>query len=234
MEVATRAFVIGKEIVGERDMQLSLYTADFGKVAVRVRGYRSLHSKLRPQLLFFSQALVSFHQSSRGWLVIGAETIKGHQTLIPYKPALQIGCVVCDLTNTFAPPNERDERFYAALERFFSEVSIGALQRDIRTVLDGALRFLGLAALLWGYAPEITVCVRCGLSRDHRWFSLAEGGVLCAVCGSGAGEALRLTPGLITCLRAYARETEHSGAPEAEDMQQTLLLLIGFLRWRRS
>ena len=180
---------------GEADRVLHLYTLDRGRVGAVAKGVRKTKSRFGARLEPFSHVELLLHQGS-GEL----HTVTGASLVDPHRPAredpyrLSVGLVGAEAMLRLYVEEERNERAFEALTRFFEAVDKlpGAL-RGRRAALDPAALAFQLK-LLWlsGYVPHLEGCVECGGTEGLVGYLPREGGAVCSACAPS--ETVLLSP----------------------------------------
>ena len=151
----TEAFVLRSFRYAEADRVLHLYTRDRGRVGAIAKGVRKTTSRFGARLEPFSHVELMLHQGSGDLqTVTGASLVDAHRPAREDPYRCSVGLVGAEAMLRLFVEEERNERAFEALERFY-----GALD-GISAGLEGraALDPLALAfqlKLLWlsGYVP---------------------------------------------------------------------------------
>jgi DNA repair protein RecO (recombination protein O) len=215
----TEAFVLRSFRFGEADRVLHLYTHDRGRVGAVAKGIRKTKSRFGARLEPFSHVELLLHQGS-GEL----HTVTGASLVDPHRPAredpyrLSVGLVGAEAMLRLYVEEERNERAFEALIRFFEALDgVPAALRG-RAALDPlALAFQ--LKLLWlsGYVPHLEGCVECGGGEDGLVGYLPRaGGAVCSACAPN--ETVLLSPegfrGILALLWTSLAETRGLGLGE--------------------
>jgi DNA repair protein RecO (recombination protein O) len=180
----TDAFVLRSFRFAEADRVLHLYTRDRGRVGVVAKGVRKTTSRFGARLEPFSHVELVLHQGS-GEL----HTVTGASLVDPHRPAREdpyrasVGLVGAEAMLRLFVEEERNERAFLALERFFE--ALDAVPPGLRG--RAALDPLALAfqlKLLWlsGYDPHLEGCVECGGGEGLVGYLPRAGGAVCSAC----------------------------------------------------
>lgn len=120
-----------------------------------------------------------------------------------------------------------------------------ALTRGLLSLLENAENVPGIAPLLYrfrlasdqGYAPDLTVCSRCGSpleARERVFFLVAEGVACCPECGPQGGMSLAVGREALDVLRKvqeYSPDLWGDFALSPEDGRQAGRLIDAFVRY---
>ncbi len=195
MYLTTRGLVLRTTEYKETDRILTVLTAEDGLLTLKARGVRSNRSKLKGacQLLTYAEFTVS---EARGFRFIS------EATAIEMFAGLRNDIVLLALGSYFAQLAEVLSQEDAASPALLSLIlnalyALSKLQKPPRLVK--AATELRLAAIA-GYQPELSSCCVCGAPEPDR-FSIADGTLECAVCRSGDGVRMPLSPASLAAMR---------------------------------
>ena len=195
MYLTTRGLVLRTTEYKETDRILTVLTAEDGLLTLKARGVRSNRSKLKGacQLLTYAEFTVS---EARGFRFIS------EATAIEMFAGLRNDIVLLALSSYFAQLAEVLSQEDAASPALLSLIlnalyALSKLQKPPRLVK--AATELRLAAIA-GYQPELSGCCVCGNPEPDR-FSIADGTLECAVCRSGDGVRMPLSPASLAAMR---------------------------------
>lgn len=206
------AVVIRVRDYGDADRLVTLYSREKGKVYAVARGARRSKSRFVGVQPFVHGAFSLFSSGGAG----GASSLSQFQVLSPFRVlredldlmagASYIAQVIDEITAA-GDPNE--EVFRLLLW------SLGALEKSkgaLFEVRDGikadvgvggaVLRIFEIKLLQYlGYRPHLDSCVRCG-STPATFFHAASGGLLCERCRGLTTDAVTLSPGSVSIMKA--------------------------------
>ena len=195
MYLTTRGLVLRTTEYKETDRILTVLTAEDGLLTLKARGVRSNRSKHKGacQLLTYAEFTVS---EARGFRFIS------EATAIEMFAGLRNDIVLLALGSYFAQLAEVLSQEDAASPALLSLIlnalyALSKLQKPPRLVK--AATELRLAAIA-GYQPELSGCCVCGAPEPDR-FSIADGTLECAVCRSGDGVRMPLSPASLAAMR---------------------------------
>ncbi|TAL48748.1 hypothetical protein EPN83_03035 [Patescibacteria group bacterium] len=174
----TEAFVLRGTPSGEADKNFLLLSRDFGMVHAYAQGARALPSKLRPNLLDFSQIRVSLVRGRERWRIVNAELSRNFFQILRSSPVKL--CVMARLFSFLRSRlhgEERNPELFTALEAGLAALGEKALtEGEIQAVeyitLARILFFLGylradenLSPLLSGESISSREMARAGVIR---------------------------------------------------------------------
>jgi DNA repair protein RecO (recombination protein O) len=209
----TEAFVLRSFRYAEADRVLHLYTRDRGRVGAIAKGIRKTTSRFGARLEPFSHVELLLHQGSGDLrTVTGASLVDAHRAARedPYRSS--VGLVGAEAMLRLFVEEERNERAFEALIRFFEAVDAIPEGLDGRAAHDSlALAFQ--LKLLWlsGYVPHLGACVECGGVEGLVGYLPRAGGAVCSICAPTetvvlAPEGFRGVDALLRSPLADARE----------------------------
>lgn len=190
----TEAFVLRSFRFGEADRVLHLYTHDRGRVGAVAKGVRKTKSRFGARLEPFSHVELLLHQGS-GELhtITGVSLVEAHRQAREDPYRLSVGLVGAEAMLRLFVEEERNERAFEALTRFYSAVDAISSGSRGRAALDPlALAFQ--LKLLWlsGYVPHLESCVECGAAHELVGYLPRAGGAVCPACAPT--ETVMLSP----------------------------------------
>src|ERR671915_1702375 len=133
----TEAVVLRSFRFGEADRVLHVYTLDRGRVGAVAKGVRKTKSRFGARLEPLSHVELLLHQGS-GEL----HTVTGAALIDPHRPAredpyrLSVGLVGAEAMLRLFVEEERNERAFEALERFYGAVDCITAGSEGRAALD--------------------------------------------------------------------------------------------------
>jgi len=176
----TPAVVLRQRRLGETDVILTLYTANFGKLEAVAKGVRKTRSRLAGHVEPLTQAMFLLAKGRSLDIVTQVETIEPFQRLRSDLDRLSRGLYACELLDRFTEPRAEHFGLYRLL--------LDTLRRiEQREDIDTPLRFYEMSLLnVLGYRPELEECVACRarLEPITNYWTPAGGGVMCSACAS--------------------------------------------------
>lgn len=200
---STRALVLRALDFGESDRILHLLLPNFGRVTVIAKGARRSRRRFSGALDLFQHLKVQIEMRRSGAMARLDQAVLLHNfgALRVDPSRFALGCYLLELLDRLAPEGgARDDT-----RRLFG-FALASLQVISERPVDGCLRtLLELRALdALGLRPEFLRCVRCGRGAVSTgaaaFFHVADGGVICAPCGGGVDDCLRVHPGTLRAL----------------------------------
>jgi len=203
----TEALILRSVDFGESDRIFHLLVPDAGRLTVIAKGARRSVKRFAGTLDLFNHLQVQVEQrrSSAMSRLDGARLIRHFAPLREDATRFALGCYLLELLDRLSPEggNRHD---MARLFRF----ALSALAMIASRAPDGRLRMiLELRALdALGLRPELRHCVQCGREPTGGpgiGFHVGDGGPLCAACGLGRTDLLRVHLGTLRALEQGLR-----------------------------
>lgn len=173
------AVVLRTYKLGEADRIVVMLTEHHGKVRAVAKGVRKTTSKFGARLEPLSHVRLLLYQGRELDIVSQAESVETLAPLVSDLDHLTNGLAIVEAVDQMTMEREPVPQLFRML--------VGAL----RTVAERCGPLV-VSSFYWkllateGVRPELDECVRCGASEPLVAFDVAEGGVLCRACRTGA------------------------------------------------
>jgi DNA repair protein RecO (recombination protein O) len=186
MIVKTDAIVLRSMKYGETSRILTLYTRDFGRMSVIVKGARAAKSKFGTALDVMSHsAVVMYTKEQRELqLLTQADLIEQYRGITEHPDRLMYGFALLEFLSATVHGEEAHEELYDVLASSLSALD-AADARPANILLHYLLRLIHSL----GIAIDVRHCARCRADlgeehtlRGHAAFSELQGGFTCAEC----------------------------------------------------
>ena len=210
----TEALVLGRLDYGEADRILVVFTPNFGKLDLIVKGARKTQSKLGPGLDLFANVNLELARGRELDVVRSVVPIRRFDLLRGDLEAYSHASYYAELVRAFTQPREEHPEIYDLLVRSLILMNEGVDIWMVTRHFEMAL----LATL--GYRPELFECVSCHrpIEAQVNAFSASMGGMLCEVC---RGEDPGALPASVNAQK-YLRILERDGLAAAARLKPTL------------
>jgi DNA repair protein RecO (recombination protein O) len=216
---------------GEADRLLTLYTRERGKVRAIAKGARKIRSRKAGHLEPFTRVTLQLARGHDLFIVTQADTVEAylpiHENLIKTSHA----AYVVELLDRFTY-EDNSENY--SIFRLLTE-ALSRLEKEADPWL--AIRYYEVRLLdLLGYRPHLFECANCGreIKAENQFFSAAQGGVLCPVCGAGLPGVWTVSVEALKYLRHFQR-SDYAGAqrarPSPEIQSQVEVLLQHYVTY---
>ncbi len=196
-EYSIDGLVLREAPYGENDCLFSLLTAEKGRISVLAKGARSTKSRVRGGIQPYTYGNYEIaDKGGLGWIraVSVNESFFGLRNgLLPLMLAAYLSDVACELSGEGVPAEELLQLTLNTFYLLSSRVSPEDESEILRVKAAYELRVMAIS----GYAPELSVCSRCG--REARgegdWYlDVMNGSLVCADCVKKASSSVITLP----------------------------------------
>jgi len=140
----TQGIIIKNSNLGEFDRLITVYSKDFGKLAIKGKAVRKNQAKLKGhlELFLYSHLMVA---PGRGWdIITSAETIKSFSSLHQNLPALFAAAYFSELIDKLIVGPEKDENIWQLVLNSFEHLEA---RKEVKPIIGNfenkLLEFLG-------------------------------------------------------------------------------------------
>ena len=228
----TEAIILRRSEGGEADRLLTIYTPNYGKIAISARGVRKISSKLAGHLELFSYTKMQLAKGRTFDVVTESRMVLPFRRLREDLDRISWAYYVCELLDKMTPDGNDNQPLF----RLLRDTMIALDTIDDAARREVAIRFYELHVLiLSGYLPHLFNCAQCETELDqeaNRW-SAPIGGVLCPRCAASQPLAVPMSLNAFKLLRYLARCTlddTQSLTPAAATVLETSRLLKESMR----
>ena len=177
----TEAIVLRRQDFGEADRLLTLFTPDRGKLRVVAKGIRKPRSRKAGHLELFTRVGLLLASGRDLDIVAQAQMTEAYR---PLREDLVRGAhahYAVELLDRFTPEHQEAPELYQLLADMLGWLSAAPPERASLIARYYELHVLALA----GFQPELRTCVAGGekIVAEDQYFSVLQGGALCARCG---------------------------------------------------
>ena len=179
----TKAIILDSRTYRESDVLLSVFTLDFGRLNLVVRGAKKSSSKMIGHLEPLTRAKLMIIKGRGFDYVGGALGENSFQGIREDLNKLFYAGKIVALFSKLIKEKEKDERLFLLLNHYLElidqELNFNKDQGEL-FFLKFSLSFLSEI----GYKPEMGACLRCHkrLEKGLNYFDLQAGGVVCGKC----------------------------------------------------
>ena len=162
---------------------LLLFSKKFGKVSAAASTTEG--GKNRSTLAFrpFTLGKYNLYKSRDIYSINGAEVVKAYYGIGEDFEKYTCASIVLEFTEKLLPENIPQPELFKLILDFFDLIE--ARKKKHMTL---ALAYQLKAIQITGHAPETECCVRCAANENLVFFSVKEGGVLCADCRNNSND----------------------------------------------
>ncbi len=178
------AMVLHSRKQGETSKILQLYSAEFGKISVMVKGSRGLKGKYWGTLEPLNHISVVFYYKPNRDLhyISQADLINRFPDIHKQLGKLALAAIACEIVNRGEEKEHPNKQLFSYLLQTLSALNDNdsGLKNFIRTFV---LKYL----IISGFKPHFESCSVCGtLLKTDCLFSLDHGSAICSKCNSPA------------------------------------------------
>lgn len=180
MQLLTDGLIIRETPVGEADKFITILTRERGLLRAAARGSRRVNSRSAAATQLLTHASLSLKQGKNQWYVDDARPLHVFFALHDDLEKLALAQYFCELAGTLCPREEPAADSLRLLLNALHFLSTGTRSATlVKAIVEG--RLLAEA----GYAPDLSVCCRCGRVNGPFFLLPVEGRLVCADCQSG-------------------------------------------------
>jgi DNA repair protein RecO (recombination protein O) len=185
----SESFILKKNIYGEADFILSIFTRDYGKITGFAKNAKKSSRRFGGRLEPFIHLRIRFRErSGRMNFVEDCETISVFSSFMRNVDLFVLGSFIMENIEILVPKEEPNEETFSLLADTFSSLDSGG------SALPELLRFQLSILKLSGLMPSLHSCAECGRVIDDRpSFSIKKGGFICSGCNSSKTSGLILS-----------------------------------------
>lgn len=167
--------------LGESDRIVTLMTQGSGKIRAVAKGVRKTKSRWGARLEPFTHVDLVLYRGRDLDIVTQAQILSPFTPIRSDYARFAAGEVVMEAVDKVMQDREKSVRTFMLLLGALRALSLP--DEDPLMVADSFL--LRLAALA-GFRPALAACAVCGRPGSHGKFSVAQGGIVCESCRTGA------------------------------------------------
>lgn len=204
-----------KEDRREADRLFSVLSPEFGRLEITGKSIRRVTSKLRAGMEIGNVVRVEFVQGKNQKTLTDVKLLQGSAVLVKSPGKLRIARSMCSMVDEFVHSHEVGGTVFNLLCQSFENLQQAKPSAVVCSLLEQYF-FWHLMACA-GFAPELFQCASCACKITRQdffvlrhgsrlYFSCAEGGVLCKVCGQRKRPVLGISPNAVKALRFVVQQ----------------------------
>ena len=188
----THAIILHSRKQGETSKILSIFSQNFGKLSVMVKGSRSIKSRYWGVLEVFNYVSIVFYRKETRNLqyVSNAEIINHFPNIHSQLGKMALAAIPCEIIERSEEREHNNPKLFTLLLDTFQalEKEETGLRNIIRSFL---VKYLDIS----GFKPEISKCHECGQQHPDGqvYFGLDKGYFTCQKCGIPNGADVQLS-----------------------------------------
>ncbi|MDR1573211.1 MAG: DNA repair protein RecO [Clostridiales Family XIII bacterium] len=182
MDAYTEGIVLRQTKILRGRRMITLFSKEYGKLgagtSIAGRGQGRSLLAIRP----FTHGNYGLRRSRDAWHINSAEVLRGFYRIAEDPDKFASCSYALEFTEKLLPEESPAPELFALLTEYFDMMERRRRQFDALTVA-----FLFKAIRLWGAAPEIERCARCGRPPQGAFFyGIRDGGLVCGACRDAA------------------------------------------------
>ncbi len=181
-------FILRMRDFRENDKTMSVYTDQFGKIEILVRGAKRLTSKLAGKCQPFVLLDLTVSPGRFYWHLIGLASRQLFREIWLDRIRLKIGSKILLAVDSYLRLEKKDLKIFKLI---FSALAVLNLISPVKAHLILESFLIKMVGLL-GYQPNLKSCVFCQKkdSPKLKFFHLSKGGLICETCQNKFGDRL--------------------------------------------
>jgi DNA repair protein RecO (recombination protein O) len=174
-----QAFVLSHSEYGERDLIVSLFTLEHGRLKGFARSARNSRKRFGPALEPLARIEVQIQVKDGLSSLSSADVLTLHPGIRANLSAIAHGLYACELVDALTPEGVALPRLYRLLATYLEHLDGGNTDSAGRRMFE-----INMLNIL-GYRPSLDSCSRCGAEFDSRGALMQQGGELvCRFCAA--------------------------------------------------
>lgn len=176
------AYVLRTVAYGDRDVIVTLFCAEVGRVSAIARSARASKKRFAGGIEPFSLLDVQYKQRPGRDLAVLEETIiqNGHPKIREDFDKITVASYATELIGAFVQESQGDAQLFHVLHRFFVTLE----ELEVSVIPVSLLRFELDVLRVTGFAPILDACAQCGNSAFEKIRMARDGsGRICSDCG---------------------------------------------------
>jgi len=199
-EHKTRALVLELSDFGDIDRIVTFYTSDFGKVKGIAKGAKKSRKRFGAAMDLFSYVFLSFFTKETSGLarINHCQLLQNFSAIQQDIIRIGFGSYIAELIKEMTAEGVSNQELFNTLINFFSLLDNFPPKEDYLRIFE--IRLL----VTLGYRPCLNRCVSCKgelKKSESLWFSVSQGGVVCASCISGKRDLYPVSLGTLRLLQ---------------------------------
>lgn len=173
---------------GNCDRYLSLLTAEQGRITLLAKGSHSMRSTQTAVSQMYTYGNYEYYRKGSMNILKGGSVTEPFYSLSSDIDRLNLAAYLCDLTVELTDEGEEAGEMLRLLLN-----SLHAISRELRPqeLIKGAFELR--AAVLSGYAPDLSGCAGCGRTESELFcLDVMNGALICRECREKRNTAVRL------------------------------------------
>lgn len=182
---------------GESNVILTLFTREFGKVAVMARGAKKTRNRFRSVSQPFVHGIFLYYKG-RGMSTLNqGDVLHSFPDIRQHIVRMSYAAYMAELLEKTVEEREKNPYLFELFLTLLEQMEFGHDPEVLTSIFETKM------TLQAGIQPELTKCVCCGQTDQIVSFSVKEAGFLCKRCTDQDPYAIHLHPKTIYLLRLF-------------------------------
>ena len=194
MQRVDKGLILRETPYKDADVMLTVLTECQGKLSVLARGVRRKGSRMSAAVQLLTYSEFTLYENGSRFTLNEAEPIEMFYGIRDDIAKLSLASYFAEVLDEAADSESiNPELLRLGLNTLYALAKTDMSLKHIKAVFE--LR----AAVLSGYAPELSVCRTCGCADNITCFDVQNGGISCAVCA--APGSVKIDGGVLDAMR---------------------------------
>lgn len=176
--IKTQGIVLKHINLGESDKIITILTDKLGKIDVVVHGAKSHKNKFMASTQPFCYGEYVLYKGKSLFTLSESSIIDSFQSILADFDKLIYGTYILELVDNLTEKEVKNISMLALLLKTLYIITHGEVELDI-LILVFEFKVISIS----GYLPQIRYCTKCKNEALSGYFSIANGGIVCEVCG---------------------------------------------------
>lgn len=186
--IKTKGIVLLESNMGDFDKMVSILTPDIGKIGCAAKGARKPKSSLLAGTQFLSFSNLVIYSGVNSYNINSCEAIEVFYNIRTDLDKLTYASFISRIVYDVTDENQYTYKILQLLLNTLYMISETDIDKDfILSVFE--LRLM----VLLGFSPSFDKCSVCGTQDNIGYFSIANNGFLCNICGGIDKSAIKIT-----------------------------------------
>ncbi len=188
--------------IGDYDKRLVILTKEKGKISAFAKGARRQNSAFLACSQPFSFGEFMVYEGRSSYSLASVDISNYFEDLRKDLEAAYYGMYFCELADYFTHENEDGTPILKLLYQSLRALSQASIEKHlVRVVFE--LKIL----TLYGVAPQVFGCVKCGKRSEFYYFTSEAGGMLCSDCLKNTEKSIKITDATIYTMQYIISST---------------------------
>lgn len=193
--IKTKGIILSESKMGDFDKMVTILTPS-GKIGCAAKGARKPKSLLMAGTQYFCFGEYLIFKSANSYNINSCDTIEVFYNLRTDLDKLNYAVDICKIVESVTYENQNTYKILQLLLNTLYMIS----ETDKNLELIASVFRLRLLCLL-GFMPNVKKCTRCEEAENIAYFSIADNGFKCIICGKVDKSAINISPTTVDAIR---------------------------------